>query len=980
MAIKRFWLDMSYRLGLKRTDKLMIGNIDNQKAEYIDLADILKVLTSDDLPEGVAKLYLTPELKTKLENLGAGNYTLEQLAQYFYPVNGNPAGFLTSESGLAAAKIVGALAVAQIPGLDAGKIVSGILAAARIPNLAASKITSGEFDVARIPVLPASKFEGIALELGKYILKTSIGAANGVAGLDANAKFLVGNLPNIDASKVTSGIFAEGRIPDVFVRLSQLVDYYSKAETAAFTEDEKTKLAGLESPKWKGNYLTPAALRTAFPEGEAEAWHEGIGGWTADVDAGVGQLLQRYIWDASDFLWREQASGTGSDSAAQVKAKYESNPDTNALTDARKDKIDGLPVTVESTAGSQAKADAAKTAAQNYGDLRGDALEARILANENNKVDKDGAKVLSDENYSYDEKLKLAAIEDAKWKGNYPTIEALRIDYPEGAGQAWHQDKGGWIGDVDAGVGADVTRYIWDASDLKWVIQAGASTSETAASIKTKYESNLDTNAFTDAERQKVADAATAAQVATAKQEAIDASVNTITGNIVDNTDPANPKIDFTPGGNSYYDFSFKVDKSNRAWQGVGKDADFYYTSSDRDENFGLSNTLQKYNNNGDLVLEKQNAYNLTSPTGKFMSFGSTIKIEGFLLIPVYDFNGGGAAPYISRVAKFNADTLNFIEDFEIGGGVAESIWEFGGEYFVCYFDIMKIRKFNSLWVQQAEYTLSPALKPDGGYQAIFEEGGFWYMNWHGSNDYNGTYAPGLDKYSFDGAAFTYIETLDAPTYGSGQGVVPFDGKYYWVDRPADKIIVTTKLGIKVPLEKDLPATLPSAPTFNSVVVTNETTSKTLKVNNSHRISKGLLSELEMQYIGSDTQSMVLLLHAKTGGDTQIISRVNGVNKFLSGYDFSPIEGYRIYHYGFSKPVFFVPFASDKVGLNGITDPKASLEVNGGVKIANDIDAASATKAGTIRYRVAGTTSYCEMCMQTGASTYAWIIINSATW
>jgi hypothetical protein len=49
-----------------------------------------------------------------------------------------------------------------------------------------------------------------------------------------------------------------------------------------------------------------------------------------------------------------------------------------------------------------------------------------------------------------------------------------------------------------------VALYIWDADDDEWVAAGGESTAETAASIKTKYESNADTNAFTDAEKSKL--------------------------------------------------------------------------------------------------------------------------------------------------------------------------------------------------------------------------------------------------------------------------------------------------------------------------------------------------------------------------------------------------------------------------------------------------------------------------------------------
>ena len=68
-----------------------------------------------------------------------------------------------------------------------------------------------------------------------------------------------------------------------------------------------------------------------------------------------------------------------------------------------------------------------------------------------------------------------------------------------------------------------------------------------------------------------------------------------------------------------------------------------------------------------------------------------------------------------------------------------------------------------------------------------------------------------------------------------------------------------------------------------------------------------------------------------------------------------------------------------KVGI-GTTSPQSTLEVNGGVKVANDNDVASASKVGTLRYRSDSNNSYVEMCVQTGASTYSWVIIHQETW
>lgn len=112
------------------------------------------------------------------------------------------------------------------------------------------------------------------------------------------------------------------------------------------------------------------------------------------------------------------------------------------------------------------------------------------------KVDKDGTKVLSDQNYTAAEKAKLAGIEGPQFKGLHISLAALQAAHPTAAA--------GNYADVDSGAGADVARYIWDVSDSKWLIQSGATGSMTAAQIKTAYESNPDTNAYTDAEKTKL--------------------------------------------------------------------------------------------------------------------------------------------------------------------------------------------------------------------------------------------------------------------------------------------------------------------------------------------------------------------------------------------------------------------------------------------------------------------------------------------
>jgi len=71
--------------------------------------------------------------------------------------------------------------------------------------------------------------------------------------------------------------------------------------------------------------------------------------------------------------------------------------------------------------------------------------------------------------------------------------------------------------------------------------------------------------------------------------------------------------------------------------------------------------------------------------------------------------------------------------------------------------------------------------------------------------------------------------------------------------------------------------------------------------------------------------------------------------------------------------------ADGKVGI-GTTIPASKLDVKGGIRMADDAATASATNEGTLRYRKDANNSYIDMCMQTGASTYAWVNIKTNTW
>ena len=100
------------------------------------------------------------------------------------------------------------------------------------------------------------------------------------------------------------------------------------------------------------------------------------------------------------------------------------------------------------------------------------------------------------------EKAKLAGLEGSKFKGTFASLGAIPT-VSMGAGDYAH---------VDGGVNQDVQLAIYDVDDAQWVM-SGVVAGETAAQIKTKYESNADTNAFTDTEQQKLADITYAANI-----------------------------------------------------------------------------------------------------------------------------------------------------------------------------------------------------------------------------------------------------------------------------------------------------------------------------------------------------------------------------------------------------------------------------------------------------------------------------------
>lgn len=136
---------------------------------------------------------------------------------------------------------------------------------------------------------------------------------------------------------------------------------------------------------------------------------------------------------------------------------------------------------------------------ENHTGTQGMATVEGLGATLDSKVDKVAGKGLSDSNYTQAEKDKLAGLESSHFKGQYASLADLESAIPIG--------EAGDYANVDLGSGNDVVRYIWDTSDSAWSQQLGVSSQLTAAQIKQEYESNQDTNAFSDDEKQKLATA-----------------------------------------------------------------------------------------------------------------------------------------------------------------------------------------------------------------------------------------------------------------------------------------------------------------------------------------------------------------------------------------------------------------------------------------------------------------------------------------
>lgn len=106
-------------------------------------------------------------------------------------------------------------------------------------------------------------------------------------------------------------------------------DLTAYVDATKVTQEERDKLAGLEGSKFLGTFLTADVIPL----------ENAVAGSYADVDGGKGKKVERWIYDVDDEEFVKIAAAVGADTAASIKTKYESNPNTNAYTDLEKSKL-----------------------------------------------------------------------------------------------------------------------------------------------------------------------------------------------------------------------------------------------------------------------------------------------------------------------------------------------------------------------------------------------------------------------------------------------------------------------------------------------------------------------------------------------------------------------------------------------------------------------------------------------------------------
>ena len=287
--------------------------------------------------------------------------------------------------------------------------------------------------------------------------------------------------------------------------------YEANADTNAFTDAEKSKLHGIEAGAQvnkvedvlldgatvvnakKQAILTGAAIKKSYEaQPDTNAFTDAEKTKLNDIEAGAQvnkvedvQLNGTSVLDAS--------TKTANVTAAGIKAAYESNADTNAFTDAEKAKLDELdkwkPTAETEIANNSAEIAEAKKSISELGDET-NAIAGRVTTLEDSAV--------------RDVILNGATTVDAKTHKATLTAAGIKTAYESNTDtNAFTDAEKSKLDGIAAGAQPNKVEDV-QLNGTSVLDESTKIANITAAGIKAAYESNEDTNAFTDAEKTKL--------------------------------------------------------------------------------------------------------------------------------------------------------------------------------------------------------------------------------------------------------------------------------------------------------------------------------------------------------------------------------------------------------------------------------------------------------------------------------------------
>ena len=170
----------------------------------------------------------------------------------------------------------------DIPSLPTSKITSGTLAVDRIPDLAASKITSGTFADARLA----------ASNVTQHVDLSNLNASNLTSGTVPNARISLdaAEIPNLPASKITSGSFADGRIPNLST---------SKITSGSFAD---ARIPNLAASKITSGTFADGRISSGSVTQHVSATTSTSGTWTPGFSAGAIRAAWGYYYRIGNLV------------------------------------------------------------------------------------------------------------------------------------------------------------------------------------------------------------------------------------------------------------------------------------------------------------------------------------------------------------------------------------------------------------------------------------------------------------------------------------------------------------------------------------------------------------------------------------------------------------------------------------------------------------------------------------------------------